>query len=260
MTAVCPICGAGQSLALACHACVTRLERDLTAVPAVMADLYVAVSKQARIGQQSGGGLARERTPVNWGASDVAANLTNVLTTWARDVRADLPATGSTSPAVDAARILLANVDLIRRHRAVEELVDEITDAVAQARRVVDRPQDRVFVGPCRALLDHDGTTYQCSTDLYALPGAPAVTCRVCSSVTDVTDQRMWLLEEARDRLFTVREAAQMIGDLDGIRVTESSIRGLLHRERLAYRPGTRLLRLGDLLEVLADKHSARTP
>jgi hypothetical protein len=187
-----------------------------------------------------------------------ADNLGNVLTTWARDV-ADVVgflAAHSTSPARAGARILLNHVPEIRRHPAVVELVDEITDAVAQARRAVDRPADRMFVGPCMSEQpDDEGRLVTCLEDLYARQGAGTVRCKVCTWEHDVAERRQWLLDRAADRLFTVREAAQMMGDVGGIRVTEDRIRGYLRRDRIAYHPiGTgRGIRLGDLLAVVID-------
>jgi hypothetical protein len=49
------------------------------------------------------------------------------------------------------------------------------------------------------------------------------------------------------------KEASRYLGTVGGITVTEASIRGLIHRGRLGYRPGTTTFRLGDLLEVLTD-------
>lgn len=174
MTATCPVCGAPQDQGLLCHACTLCLERDLGDVAAIVADLDISLSRQARIGNSSGsGGLARERTPINVGAMQVADNLGNVLTTWARDLletdngRWTTQLAASLTPTVTASRALLLMIPTIRRHPAVNELVDEITDAIAQARRVVDRPANRTIieVGPCPEQ-DEDGA--DCSGQVYA--------------------------------------------------------------------------------------------
>lgn len=254
MSGQCPVCGAQQSESLLCHSCTTALERELGDVAAIVGELQVTISKQARIGGGGGkGGPARERTPVNWGAVAVADDLGNTLTTWARDVAEDVGflAAHSSSPAKAAARILLNHVPLIRRHPAVVELVDEISDAIRQARQAVDRPADRIFVGPCLAENpDDEGRQVTCLEDLYARPQASEVRCKVCGTDHPVAERRSWLLEQARDRLFTVREAAQMMGDVGGIKVTEASIRGYVHRGRIVYHTGT-MIRLGDLLTVV---------
>jgi hypothetical protein len=265
-TALCPVCLAEQSQSLLCNACCNRLERDLGDVAAIVADLDVTLSKMARIGNSTGpGGLARERTPINVGALECATHLRDILTGWARDVSneswrptdAELMVHGGQTRS--AGRSLLLHINEIRRHPAVSELLDEVSDAIAQARRVVDRPADRVFVGPCMAENpDDEGRQVTCLEDLYARPQASEVRCRVCSTEHPVLERRVWLLEQARDRLFTVREAAQMMGDVGNIRVTESSIRGYIYRGRIVYHTGT-LIRLGDLLAVVIDEGERRT-
>jgi hypothetical protein len=262
MTATCPVCDRPQDAGLLCSACCDALERDLGDVKAIVTDLEISLSKQARIGTPGPGGLARERTPMNVGAMQATDDLTNTLTTWARDVVGEISGTPAKRPAVVAAWALLSEIPAIRRHPAVVELVDEITDAIRQARRAVDRPADRVFVGPCLATHpDDDGRMVTCLEDLYARPNAATVKCRVCGSEHDVNERRIWLLEQARDRLFTVKEAAQMVGSVGHITVTEASIRGYIHRDRLAYHPigKGKGIRLGDLLTVLLNESERRS-
>lgn len=258
MTATCPVCGAQQAEGLLCHTCTTALERDLGDVTALVAELDVTLSKQARIGGGGAGGLARERTPIDVGAMQAADNLGNVLTTWARDVNpSPLRATlGDDKSSRASASILLLHIPAIRRHPAVVELVDEITDAVRQARRAVDRPADRIYLGQCMVETpDADGRQVTCLAELYARPNATEVVCRVCGVEHEVGERRAWLLQRARDMIVTVREASLYLGEVGGIKVSQSSIRGDLHRGRLAYRPGVvHGIRLGDLLEVVLDE------
>ncbi|WP_372728959.1 hypothetical protein [Nocardioides sp.] len=252
MTASCPVCGCEQAESLLCHADTTALERELGDVAAIVADLDISLSKQARIGNAGQPGLARERTPINVGAMMAADVLGNTLTTWARDI-GEIRLLGYEDSSRFAAAFLLNHVPEIRRHPAVVELVDEITDAIRQARRAVDRPADRIFVGPCMAENpDDEGRLVTCLEDLYARTNAAEVRCKVCATEHPVAERRAWLLEQARDRLFTVREAAQMMGDVGGIKVTEASIRGYIHRGRIAYHTGT-VIRLGDLLTVVVN-------
>ncbi len=227
---------------------------------AIVAELDVTLSKQARIGNAGRGGLARERTPINVGAMTVADDLQNTLTTWARDVGdRDAIWAANCNSSTAASWVLLGNIDHIRRHPAVAELFDEVTDAIAQARRAVDRPADREYLSQCMVETpDDEGRMVTCLAELYARKGASSVTCKVCGITHEVVERRVAMLERARDMLFTVREAAQMLGDVGGIRVTEASIRGYVHRGRIGYHTGT-LIRLGDLLAVVVDEGERRT-
>lgn len=262
MTSTCPSCGCEQDAGLLCHAETTALERELGDVAAIVGELDVTLSKQARIGTPGKSGLARERIPINVGAMQAADNLGNVLTTWARDIDAPTVAHGWSNPPVAASRFLLANVPTIRRHPAVNELVDEVTDAIRQARRAVDRPADRIYLGQCMfETPDADGRQVTCLAEIWARPTASEVVCSVCSTEHPVAERRAWLLTRAADMLFSVKDAALLIGEVGDIKVTESSIRGYLHRGRLQYRApvDAKRFRLGDLLEVVMDEGERRS-
>ena len=257
-SSACPVCTAEQPEGLCCHDCTSRLERNLSEVRGIVDELAVTISKQARIGQAGKPGPARERSPVNWGASAVADNLGNVLTTWAHEIVSNPCGRWMHQPAQDGAHILLGNINLVRRHPAVAELVDEIADALSQARKVIDRPADRQYLGQCMAPTpDVQGRDITCLADVWARQHAHAATCSACGITHDVAERRAWLLLQASDMLVTAKEASRYIGEVGHIRVTEASIRGLIHRERIAYRPGTKTLRLGDLLDVLTDMRAA---
>jgi hypothetical protein len=268
VTAVCPVCGCDQAEGLLCATDTDRLERDLGDVPALVAELDVTISRMDRV--PSGGGaprhadpdeepglasIAHTRTPIGWGAVRARDDLTNVLTTWARDVTQWKPHPYTASPVRTAAKLLLTYISEIRRHPAANELVDEITDAIRQARRAVDRPADRVYLGQC-FYEENDQTCYE---ELYANPGASEVRCKVCGITHEVAERRAWLLRRAQDMLFTVEQASQMMGDIGGVKVTQASIRGYVLRKRLAYRPGGKLIRLGDLIDVVMDESERKT-
>jgi hypothetical protein len=256
VSGTCPVCQCEQSEGLLCHDDTSRLERELGDVAAIVGELDITLSKQARIGVAGAPGLARERTPINVGAMQAADNLGNVLTTWARDVgrRDDIWARNSAS--VASSYVLLGNIDAIRRHAAVAELVDEISDAIHQARRAVDRPADRVYLGQClMETPDDEGRQVTCLNELYARPQAREVQCKVCGVEHEVGERRAWLLQRAQDIILSVKDASLMIGEIGGIKVSQASIRGYLHRGKLAYRPGvTNGIRLGDLLTVVLDE------
>jgi hypothetical protein len=251
-SATCPICDAPQVHGLTCHACTTRLEQEIGDVPAIVNELDVTLSRQARIGAGGkAGSPAHERWAYSPGASAALDDLTNTLTTWARDL--DPTADGKGHPASVAARVLLSRINDVRAHDAAAELDDEIREAIRQARRAVDRPADRQFVGPCL----HDEAGVVCEQDLYAQPGAEFVRCKVCGTDHDVADRRVWLLGQAGDMLFTVREAAQMVGSFGGRNVAESTIRGYVSKGLLGYHGklrGSSAIKLAELLTVIVSE------
>src|SRR5690242_19584915 len=102
---VCPSCGATQAESLLCNTEVLRLRADLNAVPALVEDLAIAISKQARLNTHERGskGSAHERWAIDVDASAVAWELEDVLTKWATHVSRVLnypaPARAATSSA-----------------------------------------------------------------------------------------------------------------------------------------------------------------
>lgn len=252
----CPVCTAEQPEGLLCHSCTTVLEKVLAEIPWLVGELTTTISKQAKIGIQSGKGApAHERNPINYGALTVADELGNTLTTWARDIGMAGNITGSATSA--AARYLLGHIADVRKHTAVSEMVDEITDASHRARQMVDRPADKQFVGPCLAETpDDDGRAITCLDDIWAATDAHEATCRTCGITHDVAERRLWMLREAEDRLFTVREAAQLIGSYGQFIVSESTVRGYVKRGWIIYHgkvEGSSVIRLGDLLDIIKD-------
>jgi hypothetical protein len=195
--------------------------------------LNVAVAKQAKIGGngKAGKGSAHERNPVNWDVAAVRDSLLVELALWGDDILA------------------------IRRHPQAADIVSGIGRAVKDAFRAIDRMQERQYLGQC--LFEEGGLT--CHAEIWARPGAHQVTCTQCGITHEVGERRAWLLQQARDMLFTVKDASLMIGEVGRIQVTEASIRGYLHRKRIAYRPGGNLIRLGDLLAVVLDESERKT-
>jgi hypothetical protein len=233
-------------------------------------NLHVAMAKQARINsgtqtkprprpkvaEQEDGShkLAHERLPINLGAAAALADLESYLGTWAMDVTDERwwPAPGEFT-AVSAADALLEHIPEIRRHGAVTDLIEEISKVIDKGRKIIDRPQDLRYVGPCLAPTEQS----PCSNDLYAAPGTKDVRCDKCGTKHEVADRPRELLEQSEDYIVTVREASQYIGYFGGTAVNQKTIRTWIDRKLLATRPGPteeRHIRLGDLYALLADR------
>lgn len=236
MTTTCPSCGCHQPEGLLCWQCSEAVLTMWAAVPELVDQLQVAIAKQAKIGGggKAGKGSAHERLPINLGALAVRDALMVEVRLWA------------------------GSIDEVRRHPKAAEIVRDLGRVVKDAYRTIDRMQDRQYLGTC--FYEEDGAT--CHAEVWARPGAHQVTCTQCGITHEVGERRAWLLKQAEDMLVTSREASSFIGELGGIPVTQASIRGFIHRGRLAYRApaDAKRFRLGDLLEVLvggADRRSA---
>lgn len=259
---VCPVCSARQDAGLLCASCTDALEHTIGNVRSLVADLDVTLSKQARIGTPGKGGLAREKSPVHFGALEAGTNLLTVLDAWARGIvamHATQPRTYvHVSTATSAAAFLLGRIDELRRHPDVDKLVTEVNEAVQKARNVIDRPADRQYLGQCATVLpDEYGQDVECTAELWAKVNAETATCRLCGIQHDVAERRNSLIERAKPLIVTVKQACEYIGELGGITVNAKSIRTWIERDKLTDHSGgvgERTIRLGDLMDFLTDK------
>lgn len=235
MNSVCPSCGCHQPEGLLCHDDTAAIETMLAAVPQLLEQLEVAISKQAKIatGGKAGKGSAHEKSPVNFGVMAVRDSLLVELALWGDDILA------------------------IRRHPQAAEIVSGIGYVIKAAYRAIDRMQERQYMGQC--LFEEDGLT--CHAEVWARPGAHQVTCTQCGITHEVAERREWLLEKAEDMIVTPREASRYVGEVGGLEVRQQQIRNYLDRKRIAVRPspdGLKRFRLGDLLQVLRDDTARR--
>lgn len=256
-----------QDTAVVCPQCGFQLDaalHELADYQGLAYDLDITLSKQANITSANTAGQAEEpqandpgtlrtsQLPFHGGASRAASELKTALVTWARVLHNEA---GAVLPAADTiagiAAWLRPYVGWLRYHEAGQEAVDGICDAVAAARRCVDRPAERLYAGPCT-----------CGADLYARLDAAHVVCRDVAHeealAWPVGERRAWLLKSAEDVLATTTEISRALTRYQQP-VTPSAIRGYVARKRLVQR-GARsengkqvaLWRLGDVLAIVA--------
>jgi hypothetical protein len=257
VTPQCPCCGAEQTDGILCSVCGERVQQQLGDVRALWDELYISIAKLAKLGGNSGSaGLARERSAINLGSSAAAHELSFVLRSWAEVITGEMVGPGR-PPAVQAAWLLLANMGDLSAHPEVAKFVKALDDAVWGAWRAIDRGPDKKYLGKCDGEHTDDlGNTVICGNELWALPEANEIRCRVCATDHDVATKRRAMLRRADDMEVTVKTASQWIGEYGDKPVTEASIRGLIHRQKLGYVSG-KLILLGDLLELLTEKRVA---
>lgn len=149
-------------------------------------------------------------------------------------------------------RWLLWRVDGLALHEAGSDAVDEITDAVTKCHRIIDRPADRWFAGPCNAELE-DGA--ECGRDLYAVAEKGNVKCTGCGAVYDIAERRTWLLAAAEDRLHDATTIARSVSWLGASPLNAARVRQWASRGRIVAKghDGNQpLYRIGDAIDLLA--------
>lgn len=178
-----------------CRHCTAELRRDLEAVPDLVADLLVTLSRQDHIAPGRPGRSAETPLVYNDGAARELASLHFYLSSWARCIADDtgLSLGGVTAAAAAYADWLLEHLNAVRRHDAAADLACEIYNVVRDARRATDLAavSSRFLVGPCPLVADGafcDGDVLATITTSADEP--PTMTCLRCEYVWEA---HQWL-------------------------------------------------------------------
>ena len=255
----CQVCSAptGDDARL-CRTHTDDLSRDLASVPDLVSELEVTRTRQARVTAEKHGGRSAER-PLPWNehASAKAFELNATLNAWALDVsklgedERDRLAEHHHTDTIAVAAWLGRNLATLRQHPEAGTAHDEITNAIREARRAVDRPQERLFAGPCNE--PDEDTGEHCREDLYAAPGKTTATCKVCGTHHDMAQRREWMLSVIEDQVAYSGLLAGLVSNL-GVQIGSSTIRRYAAAGRIKAisvdakrRP---LYRIGDVLDV----------
>jgi hypothetical protein len=234
MPAACSVCTQPTDLRL-CSSCLGQLTADLRSllphwerrgddlerVPGLIEDLEVTLTRQARIGERHGPRSAELPLPYHLAASVDLETLRDGLGMWCKTIATHRGVTVDAEQEPAALTMwLLRWTGEIARHDDAGELFGDITAMIRAGRRTVDLPPERKYVGPCDG---HQATTEleaYCGQDLYVTvrPGQlpEHVTCATdgCGARYPMQARRVWLLEQAYDRLLTAAEMSRAISEL----------------------------------------------
>jgi hypothetical protein len=209
-----------------CDNCGNELSKALADIKWLDEELETTVGRQQGIDyRRVGGGKGAKKTtpqPVNWTAAGARSHLRTLLVSWVlfcndEGIRNQSPHVGLPAdnlPAMGA--YLLWRVDGLAWHDIGPDAVEELTDAVKQCHRLIDRPADRQFLGTCQQC-DEGG-------NLYAAPGGKIARCDVCDAKAEASVLRAALLAELDDRLCTAAEIAHLSTYL-GLKANRDAVR-----------------------------------
>ncbi|MBN0040215.1 hypothetical protein JN535_08550 [Cellulosimicrobium cellulans] len=223
-------------------------------IPGLATDLDTAITRDTRFTTPAGGRHTRgneEPLPLNLTASDARQDLTITLAraaAFTADARCE-PHPVYTLYAL--AEYLDDKLDWIATQDAGRDCFDAINGAIRKATRVIDRPADRAYAGPC----DVDG----CDGELYAWDGSTLAKCTVCRTAVTLDDRRGDLLDQAHDLLLSATDIARLLRGL-GEPVDARHIRVWASRGRLENRGPVAdpRYRVGDVLVLVAQANTRR--
>lgn len=248
-----PNCEYLQHNGFLCRTCTDKLRGDLSAVPWLMEDLEVTICRLDKLNDPSGRSGGEKPLPIRLHAMEARRDLNNTLASWAMHIAGRLDGlSGSGWDEIRLAAFLHANLNTILTDPSAGEIADEIGYARRMAQRTIDKPEPRVFVGPCEL----------CDMDMYAHPSAAEVTCKNPDCEADtypIESRRRWLLGKAQDQLLTAIDMSRALAGLlpKEKAITASMLRGLAHRGRLTQhaplpdQPRRPRYQVGQLLGIL---------
>lgn len=262
----CPICRGTGTLShdgeLTACTCPAGLQVNLGDLAALTADLEVQLARQNTLGDRVGSRSTDTPLPFDGTAGRVLAALRKMLAGWVNELLATGdPAPRNTVPSLAA--WLLRQFPRLAHYPQVDELTADVARHVAAARKVIDRPADRVYLGPCKTpgCVELSTQRKPQPTSLYVDPDATTVTCWLCHAEYDVEDRRSELLAVAADRLASAAECARALTSL-GEPVTPERIRQWASRGRLiphGLDPDRHpLYRIGDVQGLLTEAERSR--
>jgi hypothetical protein len=213
----CAVDGRPADSAFLCRGCLDALKAELRSVAWLVEQLGVTLTRQARVGQRNGPRSAETPLPFHLRASVDLETLRDGLGMWALAVaeRRGVALDAAATPATLAAW-LLRWAGEVAQHPDAAELHGDVLAMTEAARRTIDLPPQKHFVGPCD----------DCGEDLYCGPSAKVVACRTegCEFSAEVESRRIWLLEAAVDQLRTAAELSRELPWIGGVTIDRKRI------------------------------------
>lgn len=221
-----------------CAGCEADLRAVLQDVPALALDLQVALTRQTSFvqhglhrrrdeeGEDEGEPVEGSTGPLPW--DEAAAKALHHLAT---ALRAGGHVEPLTTSWVDLADQALGQLPNLLLDPQVGAWAERLSRAVLHGYRVVDRPPDVWYFGPCP----------KCGEDIYDERTVTDVSCVACTYSAPLADHQLACLDAGDDRLLTVSELVGAI-TAAGEAVTRDQINGWIRREGLAREPENRVV------------------
>ncbi|WP_405490427.1 hypothetical protein [Nocardia sp. NBC_00511] len=140
---------------------------------------------------------------------------------YARLIRHAPDALAAPATAVEQAAVWMAcHPHELRAHEAARDMLTEIAGALEELRKVVDRPLELNYLGPCPTWLD---SGYECGFVLRAERGQTSVRCGRCREQFDVSELQAKARLIAEDKLYTLAEMRGVLAAV-GVPVSKQTL------------------------------------
>jgi hypothetical protein len=277
----CAICGRPTPDGYACVACAVDRPRQLLAeIQDILPAALDVAHRQARHGTSTGGhGKPGSTLPIDLWPTQALTEVKTHLTKWVDRIAIQR---GTTRPWFNhhghpiavAAHWLTPHLEWLRHQPAhdpdqhgntwsTHQWLRDVEACARIVRGIARGPADRVYLGPCGALVLtpepwEPGTpaSAECDGDVYGLAGRDTGHCQTCGAVFNQGERRAWLDSEVRQRAYRASELEHAYG-LNSATVRKWAERRLItaHGHDGQGRP---LYLLGEVLDVAASEAARR--
>lgn len=225
-------------------------------LPSLLDELDTTICGDDKVtGASIGVAVQSAETPLvfNERASEAKQALCNSIVGWTRVFAEENPHLRFEVATIeDATRWMVGFPNLLAGHPAAVEMFHELRERYEVARRAVDRPAARTYIGPCTSLFLDKDTGKTCARPLLAPDHREYVQCPGCDALYEVAKRR----KEIEQRLRPVKASARLIADtlrLAGVGVNAKTIRTWCNRGLLTNHAGpgeTPVHEVGQVLDV----------
>lgn len=156
----------------------------------------------------------------------------------------------------DAARWLSGFPNLLASHPSAVFMYTELQQCVKAARRCIDRPAPRQYIGRCDRWDDVTGKV--CTRDLFVLPKTKVATCPACESVHNVEARLDELFAKLRNKVAPAAQVVEALAFL-GKRAHVKTLRTWIARGEIPNRTrngGEPTVLVADVLDLLKGRGS----
>lgn len=218
----CVICTKPSQTA-ACDPCMAAVERNLSMVPWLAAQLLVTYSRQSRLGSAGKRPTGAEQ-PLGYGpgAKKAYDRLHNELVGWVREfLGRRLDEAWPRDDVVSMTVWLLRRRDRIQRHHAVDELARSIEHVVQHGLDRINPEADEPTYGICEADTEYG----PCPGYLYGEAAASWVRCARCGAQHETAARREWMRHRMAVFYFRAATLARLLPRMIDRPVSASNIR-----------------------------------
>lgn len=202
--------------AFVCSVCAGQLEKALAECSWLNDELDTTITRQKAAAITGGSRSAEHGLPWHDKAAEAQRTLHGILVLWVRFCTEEgirgVPGEPPNDNLPSLARWLMHCIHGLTLNDIGPEAVDEITDAVAECRRIVFwKKAARLYLGTCgQVVTDEDGEviTLTCPGEVYAEEGEPVGECDECGQGVTVVIRKAEIDKRLHDRLCTPAEIA----------------------------------------------------